>query len=213
MPTEAEGGSESDFVFSVFRSELQHQCSRGLVAWRKMNRALNELRPGNSLPIDDFWYHSSAFLNSAANVSRMLWPTASTKQVDDERQRAPPKYRGVRLRTHLGLKGPNPLAARLLRDHFEHFDERMEHWAETSKRRIFVDRSIGNPNHMALGDPGDALRNYDPETRIMHFRGEGFALEPLANALNDILEKVEQLDRVLWGPHSRKTHTVGTSEH
>jgi len=41
------------------------------------------------------------------------------------------------------------------RNHFEHFDERLEEWAKSSERHNFVDSNIGPPNMIDGIDPKD----------------------------------------------------------
>ena len=67
-----------------------------------------------------------------------------------------------------------------LRNHLEHFDERIDRWVLESERHNSVDMNIGPYGRGPAGlPPGAELRWYDPETRTFYFRGEAFALEPI----------------------------------
>jgi hypothetical protein len=118
------------------------------------------------------WYSAQALLVAAGNVSKLLWPPN-------------PKYqqRGRELRASLGVKEDSPLAPRTFRNHFEHFDERLEDWATSSNRRSLVDSSVVPAGAIQGVDPGDFLRNLDPDTYSLTFRGDAYDLRAVIGAL------------------------------
>jgi hypothetical protein len=76
----------------------------------------------------------------------------------------------------------------MLRNHFEHFDERLERWAVSSKHRVFIDAHVRTMGVISGGGPGDSLRNFDPKNFAVTFRGDRYHLLP-------IVEEIEQLWR------------------
>ncbi|HEX2279032.1 MAG TPA: hypothetical protein VHN13_18205, partial [Candidatus Tectomicrobia bacterium] len=76
----------------------------------------------------------------------------------------------------------SPLAPRTFRNHFEHFDARLEDWAVSSEHRTFVDANIGPTGMISGFDPGDCLRNFDPHTFTITFRGDHYHLPPIVEA-------------------------------
>jgi hypothetical protein len=71
---------------------------------------------------DRFWYSVQSLLMAAANVSKLLWPTY-------RRGENLIPCRGEELRKSLAISDEHsPLSDRTLRNHFEHFDARLEHW-------------------------------------------------------------------------------------
>ena len=63
--------------------------------------------------------------------SKILWPTK--KQY---------KARGKHLRELLGVDDNNVLSDRTFRNHFEHYDERIEEWFENSNSAVYMDSRI-----------------------------------------------------------------------
>jgi hypothetical protein len=68
-------------------------------------------------------------LVSAANLSKMFW---GIKPATEAKRRP--------LRRSLGVTKRSPLYNRTLRNHFEHFDEKLEAWFDTSLDRTYVGR-------------------------------------------------------------------------
>jgi hypothetical protein len=109
------------FVPKVILNEVVTQCDFAL-------RAMDLLR--RSLAAKDsrgVFCSARAFLGATGNVSKLLWPS-STKYSE----------RGDKLRQTLEVSDDSPAAPRIFRNHFEHFDERLEEWAARSKRKNFV---------------------------------------------------------------------------
>lgn len=137
----------------IFVSEIKSQCTFAVIAAKDFNAALQQ---GDH---DRIWYSVHAFLSATANVSKILWP----KEIH--------KDRGDELRQLLSVPDDSVLKPRKFRNHFEHFDERLERWATSSERRNFVDRGIMHKNAIVGIDPSDYLRNLDTEDMAITFRG------------------------------------------
>jgi len=153
----------------VFVSEVEIQCEFAL-------RAMNQLR--RALAAQDrrgVFFSAQAFLGAAGNVSKLLWPPSP----------GIPK-RGEEIRQCLGVLDSSPVAPRTFRNHFEHFDERLEQWAVTSKRRNLVDSSILPPGAIVGIEPEDFMRNLDPTTLSLTFRGDKYELTLVEAALTQI---------------------------
>ena len=160
------------FILRIFQREVERQCRFALIAIDDLKQAL---QTSNN---DRIWYSIQAFLVAAGNISKLLWPSEP---------RLP--ERGTELRASLSVGDESPLAPREFRNHFEHFDERLEKWSTSSERRNFVDSNIG-PQGMVTGvEPGDFLRNFDPKTFAVTFRGDVYHLQPVANAIRDLWQK------------------------
>jgi hypothetical protein len=70
-----------------------------------------------------------------------------------------------------------------MRNHFEHFDERMEKWNKTSVHHNFADKLIG-PTHMILGfEQGDYFRHFDTSKGAIRFNGEEYLIQPIVDEL------------------------------
>ena len=91
----------------------------------------------------------------------------------------------------------HPLQNASLRHHLEHFDERLDAWANESRNKIYVDRTVG-PHHMISGvNPRDVIRHFVPAEGIYIFRGEEFDIQALVTGVDELLpvirRRVEEL--------------------
>ena len=163
-------------LLQIFHTEVERQARFGLIAASDLDAALRS--QGMSMDMDRFWYSVQSLLIAAGNVSKLLWPS----------ERAVPK-RGEELRAALGVPDSSPLAPRAFRNHFEHFDERLEEWATSSQRRSFADSNVGPTNMISGMDPGDNLRNFDTSKYAVTFRGDTYLLKPVVAALRELHEK------------------------
>jgi hypothetical protein len=94
--------------------------------------------------------------------------------------------RKTRIRKELGLETNTIITDHTLRDHLEHFDERLEVWLVSSQNRNFADMNIMSDNGIVGLDPGDYQRNLNPDTLHFSFQGEDFDLRAIALELKEI---------------------------
>jgi len=159
-------------LLRIFQREVERQTRFALMAFSDLEAAL---KMGD---IDRIWYAVQGFLVAAGNVSKLLWPS-----------RPSVPNRGEELRLSLDVPDDSILAPRTFRNHFEHFDERLEQWAASSQRKNFVDSNVG-PTGMISGlEPGDYLRNLDTTRHAVTFRGDTYLLKPLVEALSNLYVK------------------------
>jgi hypothetical protein len=163
------------FTRQVFLNEIKKQCEFALRALELLREALAKR------DVAGVWFFAQAFLGASGNVSKILWPS--------------PEYseRGKELRQTLNVPDDSPVAPRTFRNHFEHFDERLEKWAVDSKRRNFVDSNILPPGAIRGIDREDFLRNLDPGTLTLTFRGDSYDLGTVEAALRGIYEATRLL--------------------
>jgi hypothetical protein len=137
--------------------------------------------------MDRIWAGAQAFLIAAANVSKLLWGV----------ERDGPKGR-PELRASLGVPEDSPLSPpRYMRDHFEHFDKRLQDWGEEAQSN-YVDLNIGPPEQFGAGDPAGVLRNYDPATETITFRDESYELRPIREELARLVQWAESESGFGW---------------
>jgi hypothetical protein len=140
-----------DFEKSVFKQEIQRQCDYAAAARREMTRALDAGELDSS-----FWFWTQAFLIAAANVSKLLWgkdAAAAARRRD--------------LRDDLGVTDDSPIRPRSIRNHFEHFDERIEDAVRTG---AVVDTNFVPKGAIDAGPRKHSyLRNYDAGTDTLMF--------------------------------------------
>lgn len=158
-----------EFLLWRFQMEVNRQCKFAL-------KALDDLELGQEDENENFWYSMQAFLSVVANVSKLLWGSGSSSQ-----QRREGELRRKPLRDSLEVEDDSPLRDRRFRNHFDHFDERLEQqfqdWVEADYEGGISDTDIGAIDDRDFGQL--ALRNFDTTSKTLHFRGEALPLAPL----------------------------------
>jgi hypothetical protein len=126
----------------------------------------------------EVWGSIQSILVATANVSKILWPARK-------------KYmaRGKQLRTLLGIDEDNLLSDRTFRNHFEHYDERIEDWFDKNNSAVYMDSRIDPFEPTPLSLPQFFHRSYNPTSQTLAFRGEAIDLSAVLAALADIQEK------------------------
>ena len=118
------------------------------------------------------WSSIQSILISAGNISKILWPNSKYKR------------RGEILRQMLKVEKHNPLSNRKFRNHFEHYDERIEEWFLNNKSVSYVDLGM-NPS-MLSGFPKFSHRGFNAFNDTLVFRGESFDLNEILLSIQEI---------------------------
>lgn len=129
---------------------------------------------------DSLWVAVQIFVTGAANMAKALW---GQKQAHAEAR--------ADLRASLGVQDDSPLRNVTMRNHFEHYDERIDRWDANSRDHNFVDRTIGPPEMIEGVDDLDRFRFFDPSTASVYFWGERFDLRPIADEASRLLQLAE----------------------
>lgn len=175
-----------DQLEQLFCREIVRQAKFGLIGIAQINEGLRAQQ--NEI----LWYGVQSALVAGGNVSKLLWPP---------RARIP--GRGEHLRAILRIDEDHFLAPRRFRNHFEHFDERLEAWASESARRNIVDEGVFSPGAIVGVDAGDYLRNYNPSSHSLTFRGDSYGIPELADSLIDVRQRAEPYTEPKWLRESR----------
>ncbi len=126
----------------------------------------------------EVWCSIQSILVAAGNVSKILWPSDKSYAA-----------RGDALRRLLTVDDQNVLFNRDVRNHFEHYDERIEEWFKKNRSAVYMDSSIDPfPPIMGFNFP-KRHRDYNPLTQILTFRDESVDLAALLHALEEIRQK------------------------
>lgn len=131
------------------------------------------------------WFCLQNILVSVANLSKLLWSGQNASNFSQSVK--------LELRTSLDVREDSPLKSRKFRNHFEHFDERLETWATSPAWNLFIDSVIltGNPRLFdpELVNPRIVFRHYDPQNKILTFQGKSYHLQPVLAAVQTLGEK------------------------
>jgi hypothetical protein len=156
-----------DAYQQIFLSEIEWQSSIALEAMTLLRQ---------SLPDPSSLRHVQTFLVAAANVSKRLWMTSN-------------KERSKNLRSLLNVADDSPIANRDLRNHFEHFGERIERWATESANHAFVDRTvIAGTRRIGGLEPKDTMRIIWTPSLVVSFQNDTYNLKAVEQALKEVHE-------------------------
>ncbi len=179
-------------LLNCFQLEVARQCRWAILAIEDLEEALKGLTSGkltHEYGMSRLWMSIQTFLVAVGNISKLLWP--SQRQIPD---------RGPDLRTSLGVVDTSCLKTRTFRNHFEHFDERLETFFLSLKpgELFYVDANVspGGIDSLATGiDQNKVLRHFDPESWRLIFRGECYELEPLYKEIVELYRKADAVAR------------------
>lgn len=137
-------------------------------------RAAERLKASqNKFDTIEVWCSIQSILVAAGNVSKILWPSKKNE------------LRGERLRQIIKVEKSNPLSERKFRNHFEHYDERIEDWFNNHSSAVYSDLAM-NPslqgNMVSYNN-----RGYNSFNNTLVFRGETLDLNEILKALEEIL--------------------------
>lgn len=194
-----------DHVKSVFLMELKKQCEFAIGAIHQVNSALQASRGQNLTPDESRFHHNEvfrglhSFLTHTSNISRILWPPLPQKRKKEsaldfsERcHKLPRVQRSKALKAALQLDESHLLKDRRLRDHLEHYDERLDDWEENSPRRNIVSDMIGDPRAISGIDDKDRMRTFNTNGARYVFRGEEFDIQEMLNEVEKLHNELKK---------------------
>jgi hypothetical protein len=127
--------------------------------------------------VQQVFFHLHHFIVHVANVDKLLDPKPGTP-------------RHSLISSHVDLTGIDLKPFRRLRNHLEHFDERLDNWVAKYEGHAFLDMNIVTG---AKGFPSKAfLRALDGD--VFKFHGEDYALTPLRRAVDELYARLAHND-------------------
>lgn len=157
---------------SVFIGEIAMQAN---IALRAAERLLPMIDGSDQV---EAWCSIQSILIAAGNVSKILWPSRDSS-----------KERGEILRHLLNADDFEMLSSRKFRNHFEHYDERIEDWFSKNNPSVYMDSRV-DPFGSVWGDNfPECHRAYNPLKRLLFFRGESVNIEKLLEELEKVRDK------------------------
>jgi hypothetical protein len=154
--------------FTILAVEVQTQAEIAALAADDLSEAVGK----NDIP--RMWLSIYALLSAAARLSRLLFSGRS-------------KARARALRMRFVVADDSPLKSRNLRDFLEHFDERVDSWAERSSGRVASDRTLGPWSDAPK--QADIFRHFDSMAHAVVVLGHRYELRPLINEVKRLLEE------------------------
>jgi hypothetical protein len=173
----------NNFAKLAYISEINIQCTYALNAIQHAINALNEsweLGPEETQPYyNEVFRNIHSFLNHAGNISKIFWPVRTRV--------AATKVRGEMLRKEFDLEDDSVLNRRTLRDHLEHYDERLDVINQEGLSGFMPDAVMTLEQLSERGFPIESvMRLLDYQSMTFYFRGADFALSPLFDIIDSI---------------------------
>jgi hypothetical protein len=199
-------------IFSklIYVSEIRRQCQFALDAFEQLNETLisrqqlQQRRRWDRLADSNraVFRTVHSLLTHASNVSRIFWASSIRINPGESKdtykiRKADQLTRARDLRADFGLSDHHILRERRLRDHLEHFDERLDDWRMNSVHHNVVDDYIGRVGVISGITKADTMRTLDPGMMVFSFRGEPFNLQQIATAIREILSSADRLQAEL----------------
>ena len=181
------GKSDKEFLLGIFVDELINQCEFSLISWEYLQACLRK--------IDDckrIFCHIQAFLVAVANISKILKSLDKFTFSRDE------------LREVLQVPKNSLVNNRDFRNHFEHYDDRLEKWASSSKRKNISDMNISVGGFSAIPklDSCDCMRNLDISNDfkkiLLTFHDNSYDLTKTMHEVKELHERARKLRPYLF---------------
>ena len=154
-----------EFKDLIFISEILLQskiAQRAFVRLEATQKNFDEL---------EVWCSIQTILVATGNISKILWSSKN-------------RLRSQRLREMLKIDIDSIILDRKFRNHFEHYDERVEERFDNRSGGVYIDLAM-NPS--LIGDyGGNNNRGYNSFDNSLIFRGERLDLNNILNALLEI---------------------------
>jgi hypothetical protein len=183
-------------LLRVFQQQILLQCQYLLFAADDLVAAM----PANGRADPDrAFFAIQNFLNAAANISKGFWGQAGSRA--EERRE---------LRESVGLADSSPLRNVTMRNHFEHFDERLETWWKTSRNHNIIDRNFANRSFVTGSEPVDWFRNFDPASGDLYFWSQDFNVNEIIREVQLLLPKLTLEASKPWLPPLRERRETAT---
>jgi hypothetical protein len=125
------------------------------------------------------WFSVENLLSAAANASKALWGQGATANA----ARKP-------LRDSLGVTDTSPLSERWVRNHFEHFDERLDEWWVKDPNHNIADMNLLPVGAIVGLARLSTFRQLDPSTLEVVFWGDTFNIPEIVAEASRILPVV-----------------------
>lgn len=155
----------------AFISEIKFQAEIAKRAFHRLQIA------NDNIDNIEVWGAIQSILIATGNISKILWPPFKRDEL-----------RGEKLRQILNVEKNNLISDRKFRNHFEHYDSRLEDFfkKQGNSSLHYIDLAM-NPNFNGEASP-NVHRGYNAFNNTLLYRGDLLDLGGLMNALDNIQE-------------------------
>ncbi|MCX5563767.1 hypothetical protein [Alcaligenes phenolicus] len=182
----------------IYLQEIQAQCRMALQAGNALNQTLALTEPMQSIEdgamkTAEVFRNVHSMLTHVANISKLLWPGDSVKS----KRR---NERAQELRSLLELPDcGHPLGERSIRNDLDHFDERLDCWADQADgtpRDIWQD-CIGSwdvPIKQFNAKRKSVMRHFEPELQTFRFQGKHWCVPEMIEKVKALKQKIDPVE-------------------
>ena len=164
-----------------FQQQAELQCRYSFTAAQMLDKAVE----GGEM--QGTFFAAQMLVTSLGNVAKVFWGSGGRKA----KAREP-------VRRSIGVSDGSPLKNVAMRNHYEHLDERIEGWWNSSKSRNIADHLIGPPGMIEGIEPIGMFRQFDPSTGKLHFWSDEFDLREI---MQDMAGFFPRLQKEAAKPH------------
>lgn len=171
--------------------EIRRNCDFAILAFEDMSKYANAV---NNNELNRFWLSTESFLIAVANISKILWPTPPDpcKKCNFRPQpNVAMTSRRESLRKLLSVEESSLIRSRKFRNHFEHYDERIEEWATRPGKKLIFDSNIGAVKSIIQNSNQSIShrRNFDSSNFVLYFGDEEYHVNEIIKAVKDLKDK------------------------
>lgn len=159
----------------LFLQQIATQCQMTMVYAQQIDAAMERTPQEFQEDPMPFWAAIQGLLTAVANISKACWGQGG--MLADQRKP---------VRDALEIPDDSPIRETSMRNDFDHFDERLDRWWDTSEKRVHIDLCIGEPMFSGIGDR-DIFRWYENHTGTLVFWGDRYELVPIMTEINRLL--------------------------
>ncbi len=142
-------GALTEYQLARFVVEVELQCVHAYDAYGRVYTAMGN-EEGMEKMIEGIFFNVHAFLTHTGNLSKLLWPMKPRRKSGEsdqayQQRSTDQEDRGKTLRAELDVEDDSSLESRKLRDHLEHYDERLEEFIRAPHPQGLIDMAISPP--------------------------------------------------------------------
>lgn len=156
----------------MYLHEIKSQCTFAKMSYSLIDGKLNDS--------DEFWFGIQSYLAAVGNLSKLLFGFSRDNP------------RAITLRSKLDISDSSLLKSRDLRNHFEHYDERLDRWIASTEDGNYIDRAIGQKELFNFGST-IIQRMFDPKTYILSYQDEEYNLAAVHKEVMTLSAKADQV--------------------
>ena len=176
-------------TLAIFIHELRNQCLYTEISFNVFNSSFEQKNPTG------IFFSSQSTLLAASQIACILWPTSSRS-----------RKRGEALRGLLNLDEKHPLNNNQVKGLWDKGDEKLEKWISGTKGLNVVFDHLGPIDQIDANNFSEKniYRLYDTKTSVYLYRGNGYNMQAIANAIADIYTRVTAVHQKMFPDHYKK---------